>query len=279
MDGSFPDFEENRTSGEDTNDPVECDRQQVTILSEDAAIIGNLREFLRQHGLAMQAMAAGDPRILDVGHGEGELVIIDAAIAGMIDWALLRHFSLRGDRPAIIVIGDGTDAIDRIIGLELGADDYVGKDLHNRELLARIRAVLRRRLPLSGHDQPYDPLPREWRAVSPPAPRETGTTTEHALFGAWRVSLRDRQLLYADAGAVRLTRTEFTMLGIFLRHPGQIIPRRTLLDLIYGDSPENERTIDVLVSRLRRKLGRCDDEIIRTIRGRGYLFMPEIRWV
>lgn len=283
MDGSFAEFEE-------INDPARCAPLtlpgftpcedgfvQVTILSEDRASLGDLANFLKQHGLSTRIMAGDHPRILDAGYGADELVIIHGAFPGMTDWGLLRHFSSRDDRPAIIVMTDDAETIDRVVGLELGADDYVSNALHNRELLARIRAVLRRRHPLpSLAGQPeLNPLP----AAPAQAAEKMASDGDCASFDAWEVNFRDRELRYGNAELVNLTRTEFNMLAIFLRHAGQTIARRTLLDLIYSEGPERERTVDVLIARLRRKLERSGDETIRTVRTRGYLFLPQVRWM
>jgi len=172
-------------------------------------------------------------------------------------------------------MADGADAIDRILALELGADDYVSKALHSRELLARIRAVLRRRRPwpLGVDDDRQCILPAK-ALQSEQAP----TTGEHAWFDNWHVDFRKRELRYCETELVTLTRTELNVLRVLLRNAGRTIDRRKALELVYGEDAEHERAVDVVISRLRRKLAHSGDEIIRTVRSRGYIFLPAVSW-
>ncbi len=153
------------------------------------------------------------------------------------------------------------DTVDRVVGLQMGADDYIPKPFGARELLARIRSVLRR------------------------SQRTTTTRTETkarqsmAFFAGWQLDLGRRQLLGPDGEEVRLTSAEFDLLVAFANNPDKVLSRDRLLDLVYGrEMFPFERSIDVLVMRLRGKieLDRSNPELIKTIRGSGYVFTPEV---
>jgi len=184
-----------------------------------------------------------------------DLVLLDLMLPGEDGLSICRR--LRGApvaTPVIMVTAKGDD-IDRILGLELGADDYLAKPFNPRELTARIRAVLRRT--------------REAHSTARPMPRET------YRFGGWTLDAPGRRLVDPKGEDVELTGGEFDLLIAFVTHPQRVLNREQLLDWTRGrDATPFDRTIDVQLSRLRRKLG--DDfrrpSIVRTIRGGGYLF-------
>jgi two-component system OmpR family response regulator len=181
-----------------------------------------------------------------------DLVLLDLMLPGEDGLSVCRR--LRGapvGTPVIMVTAKGDD-IDRILGLELGADDYVAKPFNPRELVARVRAVLRRT--------------REAHSVQRPMPREAYG------FGGWILEASARRLLDPQGRDVELTGGEFTLLMAFVTHPQRVLNREQLLDWTRGrDATPFDRTIDVQLSRLRRKLG-ADSSMVRTIRGGGYLF-------
>jgi len=185
-----------------------------------------------------------------------DLVLLDLMLPGEDGLSVCRR--LRGapvETPVIMVTAKGDD-IDRILGLELGADDYVSKPFNPRELVARVRAVLRRT--------------REAHSVRRPMPRET------YAFAGWSLDASSRRLLDPDGREVELTGGEFALLVAFATHPQRVLNREQLLDWTRGrDATPFDRTVDVQLSRLRRRLGASGD-LIRTIRGGGYLFSPAV---
>jgi DNA-binding response OmpR family regulator len=179
-------------------------------------------------------------------------VVLDAALRGPDGLDLCRDVRERSDVP-IILVGSGSSEVDRVVGLELGADDYMVKPYSARELAARLRAVLRR-----GGRGRTEGLRRHARA----------------LFDGWTVDFARREVTDADGATIALTAAEFTLLGVFVDHPRTIIARQRLMELAgIREAPSSDRSIDVLVSRLRRKLGagRASAPIV-TVRGAGYMF-------
>ena len=185
-----------------------------------------------------------------------DLLLLDVMLPGRSGLDLCRDIRKTSSVPIIMVSARG-DEIDRVVGLEVGADDYVPKPFGAKELLARIRAVLRR----AGNGAPDG---------AAGAPRQDAMS-----FAGWRLDRRRRELTDPAGAAVDLSGAEHDLLVTFLENPQRVIGRERLLELSrtrLADS--SDRSIDVLVSRLRRKLG--GDDLIRTVRGVGYLFSAEV---
>lgn len=220
----------------------------VLLVDDDPDIRELVSAYLREHGV--DAVAAGDGtamyRALKQRHFD--LILLDIMLPG--DDGLTLCAQVRERAPVILLTALAEES-DRVLGLELGADDYLTKPFSNRELLARIRAVLRRGGPhLSVHRS--DP-------------------GEGYRFEGWTLSLRKRELRAADGTLVSLTGGEFDLLLAFARHPGRVLDRDELLELTKGRRAQAfDRAVDVQLSRLRKKLGSSD--WIRTVRGGGYLF-------
>jgi DNA-binding response OmpR family regulator len=179
-------------------------------------------------------------------------VVLDAALRGPDGMDLCRDVRERSNVP-IILVGANSSEVDRVVGLELGADDYMAKPYSPRELAARLRAVLRRG--------------RKDRALGARRPTE-------ARFDGWTVDSSRREVLDPDGGQVELTAAEFALLQVLLDQPQVVIPRSRLMELAgVRDTPSSDRSVDVLVSRLRRKLhhGGRPAPIV-TVRGGGYMF-------
>lgn len=185
-----------------------------------------------------------------------DLVLLDLMLPGEDGLSVCRRLcGAPVAMPVIMVTAKGDD-IDRILGLELGADDYVAKPFNPRELVARVRAVLRRT--------------REAHSVQRPMPRET------YRFAGWTLDAPGRRLVDPEDQEVELTGGEFDLLIAFVAHAQRVLTREQLLDWTRGrDATPFDRTIDVQLSRLRRKLGESSG-MIRTIRGGGYLFAPAV---
>lgn len=180
-----------------------------------------------------------------------DLVLLDLMLPGEDGLSVCRRLLAAPVATPVIMVTAKGDDIDRILGLELGADDYVAKPFNPRELVARVRAVLRRT--------------REAHRTPRPLPREAYS------FGGWTLDAASRRLLDPQGRDIELTGGEFSLLMAFVTHPQRVLNREQLLDWTRGrDATPFDRTIDVQLSRLRRKLGA--DGMVRTIRGGGYLF-------
>jgi len=202
---------------------------------------------------------AGDATEMEAALARGpvDLVVLDVMLPGEDGLAICRRLA-GPEGPAIIMLSAMGEETDRIVGLELGADDYLPKPCNPRELLARVRAVLRRR---------QEPRPSEG---------ELGAGCE---FAGWRLDLVRRELRSPQGVIVNLSSGEFTLLRAFVERPQRVLTRDRLLDLARGpDSDAYDRAIDVQISRLRKKLddGSSGVELIRTIRNEGYLFNARV---
>jgi DNA-binding response OmpR family regulator len=190
-----------------------------------------------------------------------QLITLDLNLGGEDGLELARQIRTRHNVPIIMISGKG-DTIDQVVGLELGADDYISKPFHLREVLARVRAVLRR----------YD----AGIAAGGPAP-EAGANRYR--FERWVLDTARRQLI-GEGGAVQeLTTAEFNLLDILVARPGRVLSRDNLMDLLKGaDWSPLDRTIDNLVARVRKKIEPDADtpRLIKTVRGVGYVFTPEV---
>jgi two-component system OmpR family response regulator len=224
------------------------DEEEIRELVEEYLTGQSYRVSTAQDGAQMRrAMAAGGV----------DLVILDLMLRGEDGLELARALRAESNVPIVILTGRG-DPVDRIVGLEMGADDYLAKPFHLRELLARVRSVLRRSAATAG--------------AGGGLPRAT------ARFGGWNLDLSSRELLSPAGEEVHLTAGEFDLLSVLVTNANQVLSRDRLLDLTRNrEAGPFDRTIDVQVGRLRRKLG--DDpqsaRLIKTVRGGGYVFtMP-----
>lgn len=188
-----------------------------------------------------------------------DLMVLDLNLPGEDGLSICRRLRGQGATIPIIILTAKGEDVDRIIGLELGADDYLVKPFNPRELLARIRAVLR-------------------RLASEPAQSSDKKTHVYA-FSGWRLDTMSRELLSPEGARVALTGAEFDLLHALCEKPGRILSRDQLLDLTQGRfGGPFERSIDVLISRIRQKIERDPKapEIIKTVRSEGYLFTPRV---
>ncbi len=229
---------------------------RILIVDDDPGIRDVVSDFLVRHGYVVDS--AQDARTMEQALAKGpvDLVVLDVMLPGEDGLAICRRLAAQ-DGPAIIMLSAMGEETDRIVGLELGADDYLPKPCNPRELLARVRAVLRRRA----------------------EPRSSDDTMGAACeFAGWRLDLVRRELRSPQSVVVNLSSGEFSLLRAFVERPQRVLTRDQLLDLARGrDSDAYDRAIDVQISRLRRML---DDggggELIRTIRSEGYMFTPKV---
>jgi two-component system OmpR family response regulator len=226
---------------------------RVLVVDDDPGIRDVLAEFLGRHGYQVETAGAAREMDAAIKARVPDVIVLDLMLPGEDGLSVCRRLAADGGPPVIMLSAMGEET-DRIIGLELGADDYLPKPCSPRELLARVRAVLRRR--------------RE------PAQAAGGLSI---LFEGWRLDLVRRELVSPQGVVSNLSTGEFNLLRAFVERPERVLTRDQLLDLARSPSSDAfDRAIDVQISRLRRKL---DDgtgrELIRTVRGEGYVFAAQ----
>lgn len=230
---------------------------RLLLVDDEAALREPLAEYLSRQGFAVaQAASAAEARSLLLGEAP-ELVLLDIMMPGEDGLSLCRHLSETRAIPVILLTARG-EATDRIVGLEIGADDYVVKPFEPRELVARIRSVLRR------------------AAKGAPPPAED----ELLEFDGWRLDPLKRRLTGPDGAMVSISSVEFRLLMAFLDHPRQVLDRDRLLDMVQGrEAHLFDRAVDNQVSRLRRKIevDSRNPQLIQTVWGGGYMLAADVR--
>jgi len=233
-------------------------RPHILVVDDHLDIRELIQRFLGDHGYRVSTAPDGVAMKKFLTNAAVDLIVLDLMMPGEDGLTLCRNLRAESDIPVIMLTAMGEDT-DRIVGLEMGADDYLAKPFNPRELLARIKAVLRR------SDGSRERAPRE-------AP-------EQLAFQGWTLLPGARELIDPQQVLVPLSTAEFALLMAFVTRPGRVLSRDQLLDLARGrDTRAFDRAIDTLVSRLRRKLGDQprNPQIIKTIRGDGYLFVPKV---
>jgi two-component system, OmpR family, response regulator len=225
----------------------------ILIVDDDAEIRTLLTRYLEKNGLRTTAVGDGRAMWQALDRGSFNLVVLDLMLPGDDGLTLCRTLRGKSDIPVIMLTARG-DETDRIVGLEMGADDYVPKPFSARELLARIKVILRRTRSL------------------PPNLKPQGE--DLLRFAGWTLDTARRQLVSPTGDATPIGGAEYKLLRVFLDHPNRVLDRDQLLDLSQGREAEPlDRSIDVQVSRLRHRLG--DDpkspQLIKTVRGEGYV--------
>jgi len=235
-----------------TVQPSVLPARHILVVDDDSQLREQVTAYLGEHGF--QVHAAADARAMDqvLASAPIDLVVLDLMLPGEDGLSICRRLTAEGG-PAIIMVSAMGEEIDRVLGLELGADDYLAKPCSPRELLARVRAVFRRLEEVRGG------APRKGKAFQ---------------FQGFVVDALRRQLKSPSGATILLTSGEFQLLSVFLDHPQRILSRDQLLEIARGhDADVFDRAVDVQISRLRRKLHACSDgEIIKTVRGAGYMF-------
>ncbi len=236
---------------------------RILIVDDDAGIRELMGGFLARHGYHVDA-AADPARMRELlAQDRYDLIVLDVMMPGEDGLTALRALQRDGGPPVIMLSAVGTD-VDRIVGLEIGAEDYMAKPCNPRELLARIRTVLRRATRTTG--APADAVAADPEAVG-------------LLFAGWRLDPQERLLLDAAGQPVTLSDGEFRLLRAFAEHPRRVLTRDQIMDYALGTASQAyDRAIDVQLSRLRRKLSEREGgaELIRTVRNEGYMFVPAV---
>jgi DNA-binding response OmpR family regulator len=221
---------------------------RVLLIDDDARLAELLRGYLEPQGVGLVHAGGGQAGLAAIAQGGFDAVLLDVMMPGMDGLEVLRRLRERQTVPVIMLTARGDEA-DRVVGLELGADDYVAKPFSPRELLARLRAVLRRAQP--------------------------GAVAEKLSAGGIAVDVGTREC-WVDGRAVEVTGLELDLLVALLRRAGRVVPRSALLsEAGRGDVSVGERTVDVHISRLRKKIGDDDARRIKTVRGVGYVLAKD----
>jgi DNA-binding response OmpR family regulator len=233
----------------------------ILVVDDQKEICEVVQQYLSSEGYRVSAAHDGTGMRRVMAQEEVDLVILDLMLPGEDGLTLARALREESTVGIIILTGRG-ETVDRIIGLEMGADDYLPKPFHLRELLARVKSVLRR---------------ASTRAQNEKA--AGASARARARFAGWHLDLSTRELVSPTGGEVRLTTGEFDLLAAFVNNANQVLSRDRLLDLARNrEAGPFDRTIDVQVGRLRRKLEPDPQKptMIKTVRGTGYIFTPQV---
>ena len=230
----------------------------LAVLDDETDITTLLANYLQGHGYRVSQVHDGRALLQLMASDCPALVLLDLGLPGEDGFAIARQLREHWRCGLVIVTGRG-DAVDKVVGLEVGADDYVTKPFDLRELAARVKAVLRRLEPAAG--------------VAAASPRIG------YRFNGWELNVGARRLASSAGVDAGLTGGEFDLLLVFVRHPGRVLSRDFLLEQTRGrEAAPFDRTVDVQVGRLRKKLGvDVDDaQVIQSVRGAGYVFLPPV---
>ena len=234
--------------------------RKLLVVDDDKRLRELLERYLGEQGFVVRSAEDAAAMDRELAHEAFDLVVLDLMLPGEDGLSICRRLRAGEPQQPIIMLTAKGDDIDRIVGLEMGADDYVAKPFGPREFVARVRAVLRRSM-----GDPAAPARAERRL----------------RFAGWLLDLKGRELFSPAGAAVDLSGAEYDMLLAFCEHPQRVLSREQLLDLARNRMAFSgtERAVDVMVSRLRRKLEPTEDSptIIKTIRGAGYMLVPAVK--
>lgn len=229
--------------------------ERVLVIDDDVELCELLSEYLSGEGFSVEAVYNGEDGLETAGNGNYDLIVLDIMLPKLNGFDVLRHIRSKSGIP-VIMLTARDEVVDKIVGLEIGADDYLAKPFNPRELVARIRAVLRR-------------IHQEWEDGNGRLQLPVIKIGDIEMHMATR-------LVYVSGTPVNLTSMEFSILEILLKYAGRFVSRDQLIRSVLGRSPNPyDRSIDVHISRLRKKLGRrvAGTERIKAIRNVGYLYV------
>jgi two-component system OmpR family response regulator len=235
----------------------------ILVVDDDREICSLVSQFLTRHGLRVSTARDGAEMMRILEAARIDLIVLDLMLPGEDGLSLCRKLRAQGTLPIIMLTAMGEE-IDRILGLEMGADDYLAKPFNPRELLARVRAVLRR---VGALPTPAPEIPSAGRVLE---------------FAGWRLDLARRELKNPADELVTLSSGEFDLMQAFVERPQRVLTRDQLLDLARGRAAVlYDRSIDIQVMRLRRKIeaNPKDPQFIKTVRSGGYMFTPGVRQI
>jgi two-component system phosphate regulon response regulator OmpR len=234
---------------------------RVLIVDDDPAVRDMLVEYLSSHGYDVAQADGGPAMRAALEHAVPDVVLLDIGLPGEDGLSLARYLRERYELGIVMVTGAG-EVVDRIVGLEMGADDYIAKPFDPRELRARLKSVMRR---------------TQGRGAGAPAPAAAAVPDGRLAVGRCLLDLKSHQLYERDGVEVPLTSMEYELLRVFAEHPNQVLSRDRLLTLTRNREWEPfDRSIDIRIARLRRKVEEDPEHprAIRTVRGAGYMFVP-----
>ena len=237
--------------------------KQILVVDDEPRVRRMLRTYLEDEGFQVSEAGEGEAMRRQMRETPPHIVLLDLVIPGEDGLTLLRDIRRASNVPVIMITGKG-DTIDRVVGLEAGADDYIAKPFHLREVLARVRSVLRR---------------AEEKAAPRSQATADGESTQVYRFAGWRFDLGRRELHDAEDRLVPLTTGEFDLLSAFVNHPNRPLNRDQIMDFARNrDWTPFDRSIDTQIGRLRKKIEADpgDPELIKTVRGVGYVFTPRV---
>ena len=236
-------------------------RQHIVVCDDEPDIRETVGEYLERQGYDITLAESGEALRAILAERDADAVVLDITMPGEDGLSIARSLRTTSD-VAIVMLTGNAEVVDRIIGLEMGADDYLAKPVDLRELLARIKAVLRR----TGNQA----------AASTSDKADDGHTM--VQFGTCRLDLEAHKLFDGDGAEVQITAMEYSLLKVFAEHPNRVLNRDQLLELAHDRSWDPfDRSIDIRISRLRKKIeaDASKPQIIRTVRGIGYRFSPD----
>lgn len=232
-------------------------RKHIVVVDDEPGIRETIEEYLELHDFQVTAVGGGEELREVIDGQDVDLVLLDIRMPGEDGLSLARYLR-ESTKVGIIMLTAAGEVVDRIVGLEMGADDYLAKPVDLRELLARIKAVLRR----AGHD-------------GDPVAEDSGAPTRVVRFGEFTLNLDSHKLFEASGAEVPLTSMEFDLLKAFADHPNRVLTRDQLLNLAHNrDWEPFDRSIDIRIARIRRKIESdpAKPQVIKTVRGAGYIF-------
>jgi DNA-binding response OmpR family regulator len=232
----------------------------ILVVDDDARICKLLNRYLTNEGYKVSTAVDGEQMRILCRNDKPDLVILDLLLPNEDGLTLARELRASSNMGIIILTGK-QDPVEKIVGLEMGADDFVTKPFDKRELLARVRSVLRR--------------------VSQITVPESKDDHSVACFSGWSLNLNAQELMSPTNSAIHLTSYEFQLLSAFIHNANRVLSRDRIMDLIAGrDWLPTDRTVDVLVGKLRKKLDNAAQEtvLIKTVRGAGYKFTAHVRF-
>ncbi|MCC6533753.1 MAG: response regulator [Burkholderiales bacterium] len=239
---------------------MEQRRDCILIVDDDVEIRTLLHDYLERNGYRCVSVADGTGMLATLDRQAIDLIVLDVMLPGHDGLTLCRDLRTRSDVPVIMLTARGEDT-DRIIGLEMGADDYLSKPFNPRELLARVKVILRRArgaMRVRASDEP-----------------------QRIRFASWKLDLTTRNLVSPNGVVIALSGAEFRLLKVFLERPNRVLNRDQLMELTQGQGADAlDRSIDVLVSRVRQRLDEDAREprIIKTVRGEGYVLASPVAY-
>jgi len=252
---------------------------RILIVDDDASVREMLTEYFADHAFEVRTAADGAAMRAEIDLDLPDVILLDLRMPGEDGLSLARFLRERYD-VGIVMVTASADMVDRIVGLEIGADDYIAKPFEPRELLARVRSVLRRMQarPQAGEPAPAATATPAGGAAAAVAPAAAANAAARRRVGRCEIDLDARRLFEVGGGELPLTAMEYDLLRVFLENPNRVLTRDQLLNHTRNrDWEPFDRSIDIRIGRLRRKIepDPSHPRAIRTVRNAGYMFVPD----